>query len=70
MEADRKALGLEGVRFLYYTCSQCGRTDIFLDVHHRFGESDQEFQHREADLEAAIRRVQPKDVDIVLVERP
>ena len=28
MEADRKAAGLEGVRFLYYRCG-CGADDVF-----------------------------------------
>jgi len=32
MEAERKALGLEGVLFRYYACSGCGHADIFLDV--------------------------------------
>jgi hypothetical protein len=39
MESERNALGLEGVRFLYYTCSGCGYADIFVDVHPIAGES-------------------------------
>ena len=32
MESHRRALGLEGVRFLYYACRGCGHADIFVDV--------------------------------------
>ena len=35
MEAERRAFGLQGVRFLYYHCPDCHTDDIFIDVHAR-----------------------------------
>jgi hypothetical protein len=69
MEADRRALGLEGVRFLYYVCSGCGQADVFLDVHHRQGESDEDFAERRRAMEDAVRQAQPEGVEVVLTER-
>jgi hypothetical protein len=46
MEAERKAAGLQGVLFRYYTCSACGTADIFVDVHPVGGETDEEFRRR------------------------
>jgi hypothetical protein len=69
MEADRKRLGLEGVRFLYYTCPGCNRDDIFLDIHHLEGESAEEFQARRDALEAAVRQTDAERVAVTIVER-
>ncbi len=69
MEADRKTSGLEGVRFLYYRCPDCGFDDIFLDVLALPGESAEEFQKRREALEEAARRIHAENVEIVLVER-
>jgi hypothetical protein len=69
MEADRRALGLEGVRFFYYVCPACGQADIFLDLHHLPGETDEEFLERRRAMEDAVRRVQPEGVEVVLTER-
>jgi hypothetical protein len=68
MEKDRKALGLEGVRFLYYHCPGCGRDAIFLDLLHRVGETDQEFRARRAELETAVRAVHARQVAVILNE--
>jgi hypothetical protein len=70
MEADRKRLGLEGVRFLYYTCPDCGHDDIFLDIHHLEGESPGEFQKRREDLEIAVRQTDVEPVKVTITERP
>ena len=70
MEADRKRLGLEGVRFLYYTCSACGHDDIFLDILHLEGESPEEFQKRREGLEAAVRQTDAEPVEVTITERP
>jgi recombinational DNA repair protein (RecF pathway) len=70
MEAERKALGLEGVLFRYYACSACGNADIFLDIHPLTGESEEDFRRRRDELEAIIRDVHPEGVGIILVERP
>jgi hypothetical protein len=69
MEAERKALGLEGVRFLYYTCPDCGRHAIFLDLHHLEGESPEEFNRRRAELESAVGEVPADHVAVVITER-
>ena len=70
MEADRKRLGLEGVRFLYYTCPGCGRDDIFLDILHLESENAEEFQARREALEAAVRQTDVEQVAVTITERP
>jgi hypothetical protein len=69
MEAERRAHGLEGVRFLYYRCPDCGFADIFVDVHPLDGESAEDFRQRRHDLEIAARRVHGDDVEIVVTDR-
>ena len=69
MEADRKTLGLEGVRFLYYGCPYCGLDAIFIDLIRLTGESPEEFNDRRAGLESAIRQVHSENVGVVLTER-
>jgi hypothetical protein len=69
MEAQRKALGLEGVRFLYYTCPACGCADIFVDVHHLENETAEAYQKRRAELEAAVRQVHGEKTAVVITDR-
>ncbi len=69
MEADRKVLGLEGVRFLYYSCPHCGLDAIFIDLVRRAGESSDDFHDRRAGLESAIGQVRSENVGVVLTER-
>lgn len=57
MEADRKAAGLEGVRFLYLHCPACGTDDIFVDILPLPGESAGDFADRREGLEDAVRRL-------------
>lgn len=66
MEAERKALGLQGVRFLYYNCSDCGYADIFVDVHAVPGETIEAFQQRRHELETTVRQLHPEQVEIVV----
>jgi hypothetical protein len=68
MESDWKALGLEGVRFLYYRCPVCDQVDIFIDLRRLDGETEELFGARRAGLEAAIRQVQAERTAVVLVE--
>ena len=68
MEAQRRALGLEGVLFLYYTCSACAHADIFVDLHPLDGETDEAFRRRRDELEAVINGLEGEGVDVVLVE--
>jgi hypothetical protein len=70
MEADRKAWGLEGVRFVYYTCPVCSYADIFLDIHHQQGESQENFEKRRMALESAVRQMHGEQVEVILSERP
>jgi hypothetical protein len=69
MEADRKRLGLEGIRFLYYTCPGCKHDDIFLDILHLDGETPEQFQQRRDALEEAIRATESEKVEVTLTER-
>ncbi len=57
MEADRKAAGLTGVRFLYYACPACGGADIFVDLLPRHDETRAQFRRRRAEMEEVVRRL-------------
>jgi hypothetical protein len=69
MEAQRRALGLDGVRFLYYRCQRCGHADIFVDVHPMDGESMEDFIARRGELEAAIQATHGDNIAATLSER-
>jgi hypothetical protein len=66
MERERKALGLDGVRFLYYTCSGCGYADIFVDVHAIAGETTEQFQQRRRELETTVRQLHAERVEVIV----
>ena len=69
MEMERKALGLEGVRFLYYQCSGCGYADIFVDVHAIEGEATHCFQQRRRELDAAVRQLHAERVEVIVTNK-
>ena len=69
MESERRALGLEGVRFLYYVCRGCRHADIFVDVHPLEGESDTHYRARRDELEAAVREMHGEEIGITFSER-
>jgi hypothetical protein len=69
MEAERKALGLQGVLFRFYTCSACGTADIFVEILPLEGESDEAFRRRREELESTIRGLRGDGVDVVVVEK-
>jgi hypothetical protein len=69
MEAERRASGLQGVRFSYFVCSGCGTADIFVDVHPIEGETDEEFRRRRDELQGAVRQLHGDGVEVVLVEK-
>ena len=69
MEMERKALGLEGVRFLYYTCSGCGYADIFVDVHALEGETPEQFQQRRRELDAAVTQLHGTRVEVIVTSK-
>ena len=66
MEADRKAAGLEGVRFLYYRCP-CGIADVFVDVLPRDDELIEDFDRRVAAMTEAVRRLPADGVEAQVV---
>ena len=70
MESDRKALGLEGVRFLYFACSSCGYADIFLDIYRLAEETAEQFKQRTQALEFAARQIRAEQVEVVLTAVP
>jgi hypothetical protein len=69
LEAERKALGLEGVLFRYYTCSTCGQADIFVDIRPLEGESEEAFHRRREEMEATIQQLQGEGVEVVVSAR-
>jgi hypothetical protein len=69
MEAERKAMGLEGVLFRYYSCSSCGHACIFVDIRGLEGESAEAFRQRRADLEAVINQAHGQGIEAVLVAK-
>jgi hypothetical protein len=68
MEAERKALGLQGVRFLYYNCSHCGYADIFVDVHPVPDEPVETFLQRREELESIVRQLHADYVEVVVTD--
>lgn len=66
MEADRKAAGLEGVRFLYYRCP-CGVADVFVDVLPQDDELVEDFDRRVAAMSEAVRRLRAEGVEAQVV---
>ena len=67
MEAQRKAAGLEGVRFLYCRCPSCGMDDIFVDILPLSGESPDDFRARRDEMEEVVRRLHGDHVEAVVV---
>jgi hypothetical protein len=67
MEAERKAAGLEGVRFLYYHCPICQMNDIFVDVLPCPGESLDDFQRRQQEMEAMAHQLHADQTEAVVV---
>jgi hypothetical protein len=66
MEVDRKAAGLEGVRFLYYRCP-CGVADVFVDVLPRHDELVEDFNRRVGEMEEAVRGLHADGVEAQVV---
>lgn len=66
MEADRRASGLDGVRFVTYRCL-CGAEDVFIDVLPRDDELAEDFDRRKAAMEEAARRVRADGVEAQIV---
>jgi|SRR6516162_2206020 hypothetical protein len=69
MEAERKTQGMHGVRFLYYTCSECGQADIFVDILQLDNESAEEFRIRKETIEAELKGLHGSQAELVLKTR-
>ncbi len=69
LEAERKALGLEGVLFRYYTCSACAQADIFVDVLPLKGEFEEDFRRRREELETTIQQLEGEGVEVIVRAR-
>lgn len=69
MEAARRAGGLDGLRFLYYNCPQCGHDNIFLEVAQLPGETGQIFRERQKSLTRAVQEVGGVATTIRVVEQ-
>src|SRR5262245_18176103 len=66
--ADRGAGQSVGVRFQFYHCPGCGSGDMFAEAYALLGESPEAVRRRQAQLEAAIRRLrgdQLEDLEVV-----
>jgi hypothetical protein len=70
LEAQRTASGIEGVLLRVYTCSDCARDDVFVDVCPLPGESREDYDRRKYELETLVRQLPTGDADVVLAERP
>jgi hypothetical protein len=70
MEADRKAAGLDGVRFVYYHCPGCDMDDIFVDILPLDGEAEDDFRKRRDDMEAVVHQLHAPRVEAVVVPVP
>ena len=69
LEAERKALGLEGVLFRYYTCSACDCADIFVDILPLDSEFEEDFRRRREELEATLQQLESEGVKVVVRAR-
>jgi hypothetical protein len=67
MLAQRKAAGLEGVRFLYYRCPECGVDDIFVDIVPLESEPAEAYRTRRDAMEEVVRKLHGDGVEAVVV---
>ena len=67
LEAQRKATGLEGVKFRYFHCPACGMDDIFVAVLPRETEFAEDYEARRAAMERVVRGLHAENVATVVV---
>ena len=67
MEVERKANGLEGVRFVYFHCPACGMDDIFVAVLPLDTEFVEDYEARRDAMEQVVRGLHGKNVEAVVV---
>jgi hypothetical protein len=67
LEAERKATGLEGVKFVYFRCPACGQDDIFVAILPLATEFAQDFEARRDAMEKVVRGLHADGVAAVVV---
>ncbi len=68
MEGFRKVLALDGVRFLYYSCAECGHDDVFVDIRLLPGEDQAGLDRRREDAETMVLECHGNKVETVFSE--
>jgi hypothetical protein len=67
LEAERKAAGLEGVKFVYFHCPACGMDDIFVAILPRATEFVEDYEARRDAMEKVVRELHADGVAAVVV---
>ena len=67
LESQRKAAGLEGVKFLYFKCPACGMDDIFVAILPLETEFAEDYEARRETMEKVVRRMHSENVEAVVV---
>jgi hypothetical protein len=67
LEAQRKATGLEGVKFLYFHCPACGMDDIFVAILPLATEFAEDYEARREAMEKVVRGLHADNVAAVVV---
>ena len=66
-EAQRRAAGLEGVKFLYFRCPACGMDDIFVAILPLETEFAEDYEARRDAMEKVVRGLHADGVEAVVV---
>ena len=67
MEAQRRAAGLEGIKFLYFHCPACGMDDIFVAIVPLDTEFAEDYEARRETMEKVVRGLHSESIDVVVV---
>ncbi|MBP3956533.1 hypothetical protein J8F10_14735 [Gemmata sp. G18] len=67
LESQRKANGLEGVKFLYFHCPACEMNDIFVAILPLATEFAEDYEARREAMEKVVRDLHATDVEAVVV---
>jgi len=67
LEAERKANGLEGVKFLYLHCPACGMNDIFVAILPVETEFAEDYEALREAMEKVVRGLHSDNVEAVVV---
>ena len=67
LEAQRKATGLEGVKFVYFLCSACGMDNIFVAILPLETEFAEDYEARREAMEKVVRGLNAENVKAVVV---